>query len=172
MKNWLKNRNILDYVVRQGQSCDYLESHFNRSLRDKLDGDGCELLDRLIVCHKRQKQDITNIIGNIPECKVSSFYFGEMVDNNTNTMMLLSIQYVSYLRGKKRYKMLMNHETKKNKKFIRMWQKFYVDASHNAYMTLDYILGKWGVKVMVVIWFLMLKEQFLIRKINKHNASR
>ncbi len=172
MKNWLKNRNILSYVIRQGQSCDYLESHFNRFLRVKLDKDGCELLDSLIVCHRQQKQNIISIIGDITKRDINSFYFDKMIDNNTNPIILLQIQYVSYLRGQKRYKLLMNYETKENKKFIRMWKKFYIDARNNAYMTLDYILSKWGSKVMIILWFLMLKEYFLMRKINKYNKNK
>lgn len=171
MNKWLKNKNILNYVIRQGQSCDYLKTYFKNDLEPLLDIEGKKLLNKLLSCHARQKDDIIFIIKELPETDRTSYYFDSMIGKNTDPKILLVIQYISYLRGKKRYALLKDFESEENMKFINMWIHFYVDATSNSRYTVEYLINKYGIKIFLTIWKYKIKEFFLIRKINRYNNS-
>ena len=57
---------------------------------------------------------------------------------------LLIIQYISYLRGKKRYALLRDYADSSNLKFRWMWSNFYKDADNNAKMTMKYLIEEYG----------------------------
>jgi hypothetical protein len=164
--NWLKNKDIYAYVVRQARSCDYLEIYFD-SLRPRLDKRGNLLLDKLLLCHRRQKMDIQNVIGTILSMKRNSFYFDNMKKGSDDLMTLLIIQYISYVRGKKRYELLKENNI--DNSFRGIWVKFYDDASNNADITLNYLRITYGHSFIFKLWLLKIREYFLIRKINKFN---
>lgn len=169
--NWLKNKDIYAYVVRQSRSCDYLETYFD-SLRLRLDEAGNLLLNELLFCHRRQKTDIKKIIGTILPTSRASFYFDSMKKGCDDVMSLLIIQHISYLRGKKRYELLKEYKSLGNVFYSEMWAKFYEDAGNNADITLDYIRATYKHEFWVVtfkLWFFKIKEYFLIRKINRFN---
>lgn len=169
---WLWKKDILAYVIRQAQSCDYLENYFNSDLRGKLDKDGQELLDKLISCHRRQKNDIELIMGvKVPERNGGSYYFDNMRKGNDKPMFLLALQYVSYVRGEKRYALLIEHESRENLPFINMWKRFHMDAKRNADLVLEYMIERWNIKPFPILIKLLIREQILIWKINRYNGT-
>ncbi len=173
MNKWLKNRDINDYVIRQGESCDYLKKYFSTVIAPKISDDyGKRILDVLLKVHLRQRNDITKLIGVIPNIERKSFYFDNMIKDKTDLKTLLVVQYISYLRGKKRYNILKKHFNEDNLKFVGLWSRFYVDAEFNAERVLKYMKIKYGLKIYFMIWKYKIKEHILINLINKYNENK
>lgn len=161
---WIKNKNIKKYTIRQAQSCDYLEDYFNSKLIPQVDNKGKKLLTKLLECHKRQKKDIENIIGVVNKRKGTSYYFDKMISKHRGILSLLSIQYVSYVRGSKRYYLLMNQL-----QYKELWEKFFIDANTNADLVLDYLIDKYKIKALPYLFYFSIKEKYIIYKINRYN---
>lgn len=159
---WLESVNIRNYAIRQAQSCTYLEILFNVILgRVQNPSKLSELFQYLINVHRRQYEDICHR-GFVPDDdNRESFYFNSMYESfglspnklpeiitDSELMNILAIQAVSYLRGHDRYQLLKTHRTDKNFYYIKVWEKFYVDARLNAMTTFNYLFDNFDTKVV------------------------
>lgn len=153
---WAQKTNILEYGQRQAQSCLYLEILFDQIERRTVLhlSELSELFRYLRLVHRRQYLNLEDLI-NIPKvADRKSFYFenlysafnlstSELPEQFTedNLLSILTIQATSYLRGKDRYKILKEYNSKENELLRAVWTKFYSDATGNAEKVFDFMYG-------------------------------
>ncbi len=152
-KEWAQKTNIVDYAQRQAQSCNYLEKLFDdiEKRTKKHRKDLSELLGYLRIVHRRQYTDLEKVT-TIPINDRTSFYFDTLYSafnlspqslpeslHENDLLNILAIQAVSYVRGKDRYRILKDYESKENEVFRSIWTKFYRDATGNAVMVFNFL---------------------------------
>ncbi len=181
---WAQKTNILEYGQRQAQSCSYLEILFDQIESRTIlhSSELSELFKYLRLVHRRQYADLEDIIKVPKVIDRKSFYFDKLYSafnlstsklpeqlTEDNLLSILAIQAISYLRGKDRYKILKEHNSKDNESFRMVWTKFYSDATGNAEKVFEFIYSHFDKsKVEEKIKDVIRSENSLIHAIWRH----
>jgi hypothetical protein len=172
--HWLQTLDCRKYAIRQAQSCEYLDVLFSDILSQYPTQKGLSLLlGYLNEVHKRQYSDIANVIAVPKAPNRKSFYFDAIYAGfNIDLLTILTIQGVSYLRGKDRYSLLKEYKHERNLPFINIWQKFHKDASTNAEKTFSYLNINFPNEFKTQLPKVLAKENEVIHNIWRHNKTK
>lgn len=177
---WVEWIDIKNYAQRQAQSCVYLEKMFGKIKQPVC----APIFKYLINVHRRQYQDLSDVVFIPRDANRKSFYFDNMykafnlstdkleIKGEGDLIVIFAIQMISYLRGKDRYKLLKEFGAKENAPFVHVWKKFYQDAGGNAEKTFEFMRDSFDkLLTQETIQKAIIAEDKLMRDIWQHDLE-